>query len=312
MFEVDLAGGGLASSCRGPDFRKPTRRHGLDGYAPRTRRPSDFPVFSGKYSTACYLDAVANALRDLVSRADANLDEYLQQVAGIFLHRPYHLMPVQALGFLKVWGMAGRGGQDPQLRELCAEAGVALEDLAAEVESEPDLFGELSRAENAATNPYPATSSLASLLRRKPFFQELVEDKLRWGTRATMELGNLYCASLPAWVAAAFEEASESEELDWVGETLLAIGYGSGDAAEALPIYPVAGWRTAARRIHARRALEGGIDLSREQYEAMHDRRDGSGIDLQPSGEFVISRVGRRYEETFQDLGVDYYDFAAS
>jgi hypothetical protein len=44
----------------------------------------------------------------------------------------------------------------------------------------------------------------------------------------------------------------------------------------------------------------------------MHDRRDGSGIDLQPSAEFFVSRVGRRYEETFQDLGVDYYDFATS
>ena len=61
LFEVDLAHAGSASDYRGPDFRKPFARHFTEGYAPNTQRPSDFPVFSGKYSTFSYLDALVVA-----------------------------------------------------------------------------------------------------------------------------------------------------------------------------------------------------------------------------------------------------------
>src|SRR5262249_16026900 len=51
LFAVDLFRTGSASDYRGPDFRKPFARHLSDGYAKNTTRPSDFPVFSGEYST---------------------------------------------------------------------------------------------------------------------------------------------------------------------------------------------------------------------------------------------------------------------
>src|SRR6187399_2019086 len=54
LFSVDLARAGSASDYRGPDFRKPFSRHFTEGYAPNTQRRSDFPVFSGKYSTFSY------------------------------------------------------------------------------------------------------------------------------------------------------------------------------------------------------------------------------------------------------------------
>ena len=51
MLAIDLSRSGCASDYRGPDFRKPFARHFLDAYASRTKRLSDFPVFSGRYST---------------------------------------------------------------------------------------------------------------------------------------------------------------------------------------------------------------------------------------------------------------------
>src|SRR6188768_12224 len=56
MLAIELSRGGSASDYRGPDFRKPFARHFHDSYAQSTKRLSDFPVFSGRYSTYAYLD----------------------------------------------------------------------------------------------------------------------------------------------------------------------------------------------------------------------------------------------------------------
>src|SRR5262249_31490115 len=108
---------------------------------------------------------------------------------------------------------------------------------------------------------------------------------------------------------AGLEEAAR-EELALSGAPLVAVGYGSGDAAESLPISPVPGFEQAARRIAFSTALEGALDLNQAQYESLHDRRE---LDLHyvPEGEFVISRVGTAYESAFQDLGVEYYEYVA-
>jgi hydroxymethylglutaryl-CoA synthase len=61
LLEVDLRSSASASAYRALDFRKPFARYcgqdlGADG------RPRDFPVFNGKYSTACYTDATLASL----------------------------------------------------------------------------------------------------------------------------------------------------------------------------------------------------------------------------------------------------------
>jgi hydroxymethylglutaryl-CoA synthase len=89
---------------------------------------------------------------------------------------------------------------------------------------------------------------------------------------------------------------------------MIAIGYGSGDAAEAWPIRAVPGWAAAAERIQIKRAIDGAIDLTQHQYEALHDGREFA-LDYVPRDEFVISHVGERYEPAFQDLGVEYYKY---
>ena len=64
----------------------------------------------------------------------------------------------------------------------------------------------------------------------------------------------------------------------------------------------------AAERIQMQKAADGAIDLTREQYEALHD---GHAVDIAyvPQDEFVISHVGECYDSSFQDLGVEYYKY---
>jgi hydroxymethylglutaryl-CoA synthase len=308
LFAVDLWHSGSASDYRGPDFRKPFARHFTEGYAIRTRRPSDFPVFSGKYSTVSYLDETVHAVENMLDRLGVSAGQYYRDVKALFFHRPYHLMPIQAMSFLYVRGLVRGDHHHDELSALCQAAGVRVEDVAAETASSPDLFAGLSE-EGHSPSPYEATSAVASVLRRQASFIEMLVKKMSLGSDAVKDVGNLYSAALPAWIAAALEEAALRGDDDLTGSPMVAVGYGSGDAAEALPLYPVAGWQNAARRIGFVQALEGALDLSQRQYEALHDRRDAADIEYRPKNEFAIHRIGQKYDAGFQDLGVEYYEF---
>jgi hydroxymethylglutaryl-CoA synthase len=110
-------------------------------------------------------------------------------------------------------------------------------------------------------------------------------------------------------LAAGLEEAARSDR-SLAGEQLLAMGYGSGDAAEALTLTMSPSWREAAARIGVARALADAVDLTREQYEALHDGREVFGLSYRPRERFLITHVGERHEASFQDLGVEYYAYA--
>jgi hydroxymethylglutaryl-CoA synthase len=125
-----------------------------------------------------------------------------------------------------------------------------------------------------------------------------------------MELGNLYSAALMVWVAAGLQEAGAAGT-DLSASDLLMIGYGSGDASEVLAARVVAGWQEAAAKTNLRGALDGAIDLTQVQYEALHD---GAAVrDLLPASRsgFVIERIGDRDEPDFTDYGVEYYRHAS-
>ncbi|MDD9943656.1 MAG: hypothetical protein OXU20_21625 [Myxococcales bacterium] len=309
LFEVDLAHAGSASDYRGPDFRKPFARHFVDGYARGTERLSDFPVFSGKYSTFSYLDETVHAVEDMLHKLDVSAGKFYRSVRGLFFHRPYQMMPVQAMSFLYVRGMARGTNHHDELGALCKEAGVELEDVLRETQTRPDLFALVRSAGADVGDPYRATSKVAGLLRKQADFRELLAEKMSLGSEAVGDLGNLYSAALPVWLAAGFEQAAE-QSLELAGLPMVAVGYGSGDAAEAIPIRAVAGWEKAAQNIRLAEALHGPVvDLTRAQYEALHDRREADGIEYSPSGEFVISHVGDTYDPAFQDLGIEYYEY---
>jgi hydroxymethylglutaryl-CoA synthase len=147
-------------------------------------------------------------------------------------------------------------------------------------------------------------------VRKSAVFRDLIKHKMSRGADRAMDLGNLYTAALPGWLAAGFEEAAESN-LELANETLLAVGYGSGDAAEAIPLHVVPGWQAQANRIRFRSALANPVDLSREQYEALHDGREIPNLSYQPRDEFIIARIGEVNEPAFQDLGIEYYEYVA-
>lgn len=308
LYELDLHHSGSASDYRGPDFRKPFARHFEEVYAARTQRVSDFPVFSGKYSTVSYLDETVHAVEAMLAKLGVSAGQYYSNVKALFFHRPYHLMPVQAMSFLYTRGLARGDHHHEDLRRLCQAAGASFETVLAETESTPDLYSPILRGE-LPPNPYEATSAVASILRKEPAFSELLSEKMALGSEWVKDLGNLYSAALPAWLAAGLEEAVV-RNVALAGESMVAVGYGSGDAAEAIPVHAVSGWEAAAQRIGFRDALANPIDLTQAQYEALHDGREAQ-LTYEPTGEFLISRVGRQYEPAFQDLGVEYYDYVA-
>ncbi len=307
LLGVDLARAGSASDYRGPDFRKPFARHFHEGYAERTKRLNDFPVFSGRYSTYAYLDETVHAVEAMLGHVEGRAGQFYRDVTALFFHRPYHHMPIQAMSFLYVRGLARSDHHEAELAELCAEAGVEVEAVLAETRSTPDLYARVLEG-NAEDDPYAATSAVAGRVRKRSTFLELLDQKMGLGAETTKDLGNLYSAALPAWVAAGFEQAA-AEGRKLTGHPMVMVGYGSGDAAEAIPMEPVPGWEKAAARIGFARALEGAVDLNREQYEALHDGREVPDLDCRPRDEFAILRVGERYEASFQDLGVEYYGY---
>jgi hydroxymethylglutaryl-CoA synthase len=311
MFEVDLARSGSASDYRGPDFRKPFARHFRDDYAVNTHRMNDFPVFSGKYSTFSYLDETVHAVEDMLRKLNVSAGKYYSNVHSLFFHRPYQMMPVQAMSFLYVRGLARGDHHQEELKALCDEAGVSPEAVTREALSMPDLYAAVRELGAAVSDPYEATTAVAGVLRKKAAFRRLLEQKMSLGGSRVQNLGNLYSAALPSWIAAGFEEGAQSGA-DLTHRPMVAVGYGSGDAAEAWPFRAVPGWQEAAKHIQFSRSLDGAIDLTRAQYEALHDGHEVTGLNYIPTGEFVISHVGEKYEPAFQDLGVEYYKYIAA
>jgi hydroxymethylglutaryl-CoA synthase len=123
------------------------------------------------------------------------------------------------------------------------------------------------------------------------------------------DIGNVYCAALPAWVAAGLEDAYV-RKTDLAGRKVLAVGYGSGDAAEAIPMTVAAGWRDAAAKIGFGAALEKRQDLTQQQYETLHDTGTAQGL-RDPDEGFVIQSIGSSANPNFSDEGIEYYRFVS-
>lgn len=301
---LDLRNGGSASTFRGLDFRKPFQR-----YAGQTTsvsgRLSDFPVFNGKFSTACYVDETLSAIDQLLAKRGGAHGRYFRELEAVFMHRPYHKMPVTAwgLGYLFALGADGALGAD-ELSDYCAASSVDPAQLAAEMAAvttrafEPDFDGTVAE-------PYPLTAALMKAFRETPVYKAVVDDKMRLGARTMMAMGNLYSAALPGWLAAGLEEAAKGGR-DLAGREILLIGYGSGDASEAIPARVVPGWQAAASRIHLAGALDTVVALNAEQYAALHEGRPAPGIEPACRG-IRIDRIGERRSGALHDFGVAYY-----
>jgi hydroxymethylglutaryl-CoA synthase len=304
---IDLHRAGRSSDYRTLDFRKPFSRF-TGAAAGHHGHLNDFPIFNGPYSTACYLEATVTALRDFFRKTKAAPGPYLREADGIFMHRPYQRMPETGLALAYLFALgAGDAADRDELGGYCALAGEALTEVTAEMESPRD-FGDFA-TDSLVPEPdaYPKTMNVIRAFRGTPEHARVVGAKLRWGAAQVAELGNLYTASLPAWLAAGFEDAADQgAALD--DRELLMIGYGSGDAAEAIPLQVVPGWEKAASKIGIGAALEGAINLDQAQYEALHAGRLIE-IDRPRREEFVVSSTGQRTAPPLINQGVEYYTY---
>ena len=304
---VDLIRSGSASDYRIMDFRKPMLRFcGQD--RSESHQVQDFPVFNGKYSTTCYIDETLHALNDMYEKRGLQATDYLRSLNTVFMHRPYRKMPETGWAVAYLFALSKGTAEDrAELASYCYEAGIEPEALLREMLSKPEIVA-LAEPERLNFEVYPLTMAVFRIFRASRRYRREILDKLALGSDTMLDLGNLYTAALPAWIAAGFEQAlEEGRELE--GEELLTLGYGSGDAAEVIPFFAAGQWREAAASIHFADAMELAVDLNREQYEALHDGKRVSGLAYIPQNEFIIDKVGQSDQRQFQDIGIEYYRY---
>ena len=306
---VDLPASGSASDYRIMDFRKPMSRFCGQSRA-ETHQVQDFPVFNGKYSTTCYIDETLHALNDMYSKRGINAAEYMRSLRTVFMHRPYRRMPETGWAISYLFGLSQGNAEDrAELASYCYEAGIDAAALHSEMISTPDV-AQLANAEQLQFEVYPLTMAVHKVFRASRRYRREILDKLALGSDTMLDLGNLYTAALPAWMAAGFEQALDEDSLA-AGEEVLTLGYGSGDAAEVIPFFMAEGWREATAAIRFSDAMDFTIDLNADQYAALHDGRRVKGLDYLPRDEFVIDRVGIADERHFSDLGIEYYKYVS-
>jgi len=304
---VDLPASGSASDYRIMDFRKPMSRFcGHD--RSESHQVQDYPVFNGKYSTTCYIDETLHALNDMYVKRNLNPADYMRSLKTVFLHRPYRRMPETGWAVSYLFAMSQGNSEDrAELASYCYEAGIEPKTLEAEMLSKPEVsdFAEHERLQYEA---YPLTMATLRVFRASRHYRREILDKLALGSDTMLDLGNLYTAALPAWMAAGFEQGLDEDSLT-SGEEVLTLGYGSGDAAEVIPFFMADGWRDATAAIGFGDVMQLAVDLDFEQYAALHDGRRARGLDYVPRNEFVIDHVGMSNERHFTDLGIEYYRY---
>ena len=304
---VDLPASGSASDYRIMDFRKPMSRFCGQNRA-ETHQVQDFPVFNGKYSTTCYIDETLHAMNDMYTKRSLNPAEYMRSLRTVFMHRPYRRMPETGWAISYLFGLSEGNAEDrAELASYCYEVGIDPGKLRSEMISKPDV-AQLANAEQLQFEAYPLTMAVHKVFRASRRYRREILDKLALGSDTMLDLGNLYTAALPAWLAAGFEQALDEDSLE-AGEEVLTLGYGSGDAAEVIPFFMADGWREATAAIGFGDAMDFTIDLNAEQYAALHDGRRTEGLDYIPRDEFVIDHVGTADERHFTDLGIEYYKY---
>ena len=306
---VDLIGSGSASDYRVMDFRKPMSRFcGQD--RSQSHQVQDFPVFNGKYSTTCYIDETLKALSDMYEKRNLKPIDYIRSLNAIFMHRPYRRMPETGWAISYLFALSqGNSDDHAELASYCQEVGIDPEAVRQEMSSNPAV-AKLASPEHLQREAYPLTMAVYRAFRNAPRYRDEILDKLALGSGTMLDLGNLYTAALPAWMAAGFEEAARDDSLT-VGQEILTLGYGSGDAAEVIPFFLAPRWREATAKIRFAEALSPVVDLSRDQYEALHDGRRADGLELVAENEFVIERVGASEERHFADAGIEYYKYVS-
>lgn len=303
LLSLDLYHSGNSSAYRCLDFRKPMAR--FSGQTPQPNgHLKDMPLFNGKYSTTCYLDATIQAFSHMFTKIDAEPGQYLRDLDTLFMHRPYQNMPLKGWALTYLFGLTKGNSQDlAELESYCQVADVDLAKVVKELNSQPDVLA-LVKDNKMDVDIYPNALKALNTFRKSPKYDEVVNKKLALGSAATKEMGNLYTAALPAWIAAGLEEALDND-IELTGKAMLAVGYGSGDAAEVIPMSVVDDWQSAAQHISLKSSMNVAMDLNQEQYETLHDTGRSPVSPDMSLNEFEVKSIGSN--DTDQDI--EYYQY---
>lgn len=304
--EIRTSEAGSASDYRHLDFRKPIQYR-----AKQANGHSDFdldlPIFNGKYSSSCYIDGTLNAMDDMSRKNSGHLANHLRNTKAVFMHRPFKKMPITAFSIAYLYALAQGDGNDHE--ELGLYANVSNTDA-------NEVIAELSSKPNVSEFPdidinrevLPLTIKLVKALQSEAGFKNHVISKLSLGSKLTMEMGNIYSGSVFGWLSAGLEDAINNH-IDLSNEEALMIGYGSGDAAEVIPMIFVQGWQESAHLTPFSASFESYIDLTHEQYINLRSEKNSNGIDYQLKDQFIVKKIGSEETDNFQDAGIEYYEF---
>ncbi len=308
ILSIDLHRAVSSSDYRGADFRKPFIR--FQSQQPRAGGSlKDFPVFNGKFSTTCYIEETLAALGGLFEKLPEHPSAYLNRVSAAFLHRPYHRMATTGWCLAYLYSLTLGDREDQlQLAHCCEEAGVPPSEVYTELTTEHNVF-DMYRRQRLSDEIYPQSLVVVKNLLRIPIEKNPHLKKVQLGLKQMRHTGNLYTAALAAWMAAGLEEALIDTTKLQAGNEILTIGYGSGDAAEIIPMVLVDQWEDNARLIRFREAFDEAVDLSQEEYEQLHDSGKLEENLLLPNNAFF----GIREESStlpFNFNGISRYHYA--
>jgi hydroxymethylglutaryl-CoA synthase len=308
LLEIDIMNSGSASDYRILDFRKPMIRF-CSQERKLHQQVQDFPVFNGKYSTTCYLDETLHALDDMYNKRKLNPIEYLRSLQTVFMHRPYRKMPETGLAIAYLFALSTGDSDDrAELTSYCYEAGIDPVKVINEMqEYSPDIKN-LANPTDLNNEAFPMTMAIFKIFRASRHYRREVLDKMALGSDTMLDLGNLYTAALPAWIAAGIEQAL-IENIDLTGTEILTLGYGSGDAAEVIPFKVCKGWKDAAKNIQFSKAMSFTIDINKEQYIDLHNGKSLERLNYELKNEFIIERVGNSEQKNYQDIGIEYHRY---
>ena len=254
LLEVDLRSIGSASAYRAVDFRKPVMRNLIRGKL--NCHFQDLPVFNGKYSTTCYLDENPVRARRHVAQARIRTRRLLSKPGGgvhastVPPHADYvvrHELSVRA-------GHNGAAGI-AELDQHCQDAGMDVDAVLEEMRSKPDVL-QLVRDGDIDMDVYPLSVQLLKEFRKSELFtaqlasQDVARLRADEGHRQRLLRRS---ASLDG----GRPRRGRAHGRDLTGGKILAVGYGSGDAAEAIPMTlarQLAGCRWQDRLLRSARA----------------------------------------------------------
>ena len=304
--EVNTAFSGSSSEYRQIDFRKPIqyRAENLNGHS---ASDLDLPVFNGKYSASCYIDGTISALSNMSLNRGQSLSKLLNEAAAVFMHLPFHKMPMNAFSISYLYALANGDEDDHQeFYDLLAQANIQPDEIKKELKERPDLVTFLQTDINKELFP-KTNKALKSLNRIKPF-KDKVLSKIKLGNELTKEMGNIYSGSIFAWLAAGIEDSIKNGK-DLNGKDGLLIGYGSGDAAEVIPISFTQDCCNKESNIKYSSAFSEPVNLNHKQYIKLRTNKILEGVESRKSKGFVVSKVGKEESTDFQDAGIEYYEY---